>query len=75
MKSGRIKKTFENWNEIKIIKKTRVLKFIWKLKSQKLNLKIGIFFKKTLKMVVLKIKLKQNGILDIKFERNWNFRN
>ena len=43
MKSGRIKKTFENWNEIKIIKKTRVLKFIWKLKSQKLNLKIEIF--------------------------------
>ena len=37
MKSGRIKKIFENLSEIKIIwKKTRVLKFIWKLKSCKL---------------------------------------
>ena len=34
---------FENWSEIKIIwKKTRVLKFIWKLESRILSLRIGI---------------------------------
>ena len=37
MKSGRIKEIFENWSEIKIIwKKTKVLKFIQKLKARKL---------------------------------------
>ena len=51
-------KLFENWSGIKTIwKKIRVLKFIWKLKSKKLNLKNGI-----LKMRILKIK----------FEK-WNF--
>ena len=36
-KSGRIKEIFENWSEIKIIgKKTKVLKFIRKLKTRKL---------------------------------------
>ena len=36
-KSGRIKETFENWSEIKIIeKKTKVFKFIRKLKTRKL---------------------------------------
>ena len=49
-------KIFENWSGMKIIwKKTRVLKIIWKLKSWKLNLKIGIL-KNYLKMRVLKIK-------------------
>ena len=37
MKSGRIKEIFENWSEIKTIrKKTKVLKFIRKLKARKL---------------------------------------
>ena len=56
MKDCRIKKIFENWSGIKTIqKKTKVLKFIWKLESRKLNLRIRI--------------------LEIKFERNWNFEN
>ena len=33
------------WNKNYLKKKTGVLKFIWKLKSQKLNLKIGILRK------------------------------
>ena len=62
MKSGRIKKYLKIGVKLKIIwKKTRVLKIIWKLKSYKLNSKIGIF-KKYLKM----------GVLKIKFE-NWKF--
>ena len=39
-------KIFEKWSRIKTIwKKTGVLKFIWKLKSRKLNLKFGILKK------------------------------
>ena len=56
-KNGRIKKYIEKWSGIKIIwNKTRVLKIIWKLKSRKLNLKIGIL-KNYMKMRVLKIKI------------------
>ena len=69
MKSGKIRKYLKTRVRLKLFERKLQLKFILKLKSQKLNLKIGIFFK-NLKMVVLKIKLKQNGILDIKFERN-----
>ena len=55
---------FENKSGIKTIwKKTRVLKFNWKLKSRKLNLKFGI----------LK-KLFENGVLKIKF-KIWKFEN
>ena len=37
MKSGRIEKIFDNWSGIKTIqKKTKVLKFILRLKSRKL---------------------------------------
>ena len=62
MKNSRIKKYLKIGVKLKIIwKKTRVLKIIWKLKSYKLNSKIGIF-KKYLKM----------GVLKIKFE-NWKF--
>ena len=65
-------KLFENWSGIKTIwKKIRVLKFIWKLKSWKLNLKIGIL-KNYLKMKVLKIKswriIWECHFLKIKFE-------
>ena len=65
---------FENWSEIKIIwKKTRVLKFIWKLEFWKLNLKIRILeikfeinwnFENYLRIEVLKVKFK-----------NWSFEN
>ena len=57
MKSCRIKKIiFKNWSRIKTVwKKTRVLKFIWKLKSRKLNFKIGI----------LKLNLKEIGVSKI----------
>ena len=70
-------KIFENWSWIKIIwKKTRVLKFIWKLKSWKLNLKkkFGILKKNIWKWEFWKLNLKI-GILKIKFERNWSFEN
>ena len=43
MKSGRIKKYLKIKVELKLFeKKNRVLKIIYKLKSWKLNLKIGI---------------------------------
>ena len=55
--------------ELKLFeKKNRVLKIIYKLKSWKLNLKIGIL-KNYLKMGVLKIKFE-----DWNFE-NWSFEN
>ena len=73
---------------IKIIwKKTRVLKFIWKLKSRKLNLKIEILkmgiLKNYLRMQFFKIKFEnlkfenylKIGVLKIKFERKWSFEN
>ena len=62
--------------ELKLFeKKIRVLKIIWKLKSWKLNLKIGIL-KNYLKMTVSKIKF-ENWNFEKLFENesfeNWNF--
>ena len=47
MKNDRIKKYLKTRVELKLFEKknTRVLKIIWKLKSWKLNLKIGILKK------------------------------
>ena len=73
MKSGRIKKYLKTEMELKLFEKK--LEF-WKLKSWKLNLKIGIlknylrmefFFKLNLKIRILEIYLKMRD-LKIKFE-------
>ena len=58
MKNDRIKKYLKTRVELKLFEKknTRVLKIIWKLKSWKLNFKIGIL-KNYLKIGILKIEI------------------
>ena len=75
---------FENWSEIKIIwKKTKVLKFIQKLKARKIIWKLA-FWKLNSRIGILGIKFERNsnfenylriGVLKIKFERNWSSEN
>ena len=75
MKSGIIKEIFENWSEIEIYLKIEVSKIKFKNWSfEKLNLKEIRVLKINWELEFWKLVLRI-GILEIKFERNWNFEN
>ena len=70
-KTKRSRRSFENQSGIKAIwEKIRFLKFNWKLESRK-SLE-NWSFKVYLKIGILKLNTRMR-ILEIKFEKNWNF--